>query len=1786
MRSLRVETLESRQVLAADWRNPVDAFDVNHDRQVTAFDATAIINELNLNGPHSLATPRPAAAPFLDVNNSRNVTAFDAILVINRLNKQPVSPNYQLTEQSDSLLSETSITITTGGVSGGTRLYKFKVQSEFDLTDTGYAPEDQFLAYLINPAKGQTVIDSGTLGSAFFTLSGEQAELHSGLVQWDGTFVTLDLSQFNSTDTLELRLQLLNFDSDHGSRVTITPWSNALDPQGVPLSPGASRPLPAEPGESVAIDSTYAVSDLEVELANAAYDASTGKFTAEARAVNKSPTSVRNVLFSLPNLDEEITAANASGESDGVPYWSFAGVPDSEALDPQEASAWVKVELNVSKKLPLEMNIETRGVADCSQLLAYGVFCGTFTQPEEQYVAHLPTKLDQDFLVIPMYWPSPVPSSRLVNRWDVVMAGTPATLAGPYAPINPVLDGEYQVQLTAKGAGDFGFAVHALETVEALAVGDRRTGFYDFSLGPFVYGFDGQTDQRIVLDNLLPSTTTRIGSWSLMSIDGTITPVASMSAGDYEFAIPTNDRYYLIFSPPDITTTTTYYDFALRNVATQASELIFNQAITAEITSYGQRLSYTLEGSRDQQIIIDSLVPASSPASFTLLNPVGQEVPITLEQPVVLNSAGTWQVVVRGDQPGPVPFRVLNVADLPVLTNGQTIGGTTTAVKPDFYRIAMQAGQQLTMIQNGGNAFYQKVTGPSGQIIAPQSPGNFWLPQTGNGVLRMSHNGTLPEAEPYSYAVSLALSSPLASSGFNAEYSGTLVLPPFDPEHPDQELVATVAYPFTAAAGTPIVIDWLADPTLASSVVVKLRDPDGIDSGYSVSAGTKDSNVIVLSKSGTYEVRLKYSGGTGNTFAFRVLDLSAAPLIALGDSFSGTLTGYRTLARRVMPQAGDRLFLESTKVSTAPYANVRVYQSEVVANPYRTDRDEWTFEVQATQPHYILVEQNTSAALDVALQTNRLQDAEILPMGTPINLTLPTASGKLFKFSAPAGQQYFIDQITSYSPVYEFHLADAKGDFLPLGVQSPFDIEIGSSDEHYLLVQSSASAPLSFSFVITPLPVAATPIVFGVPQTAVLNSVSERKAFTFSGEEGQLVYFDGLDPASGATRLWLYDELNSEIDEKFRIETADYTTADHHMYALPRTGDYRIVVGGKVGTFDFRLVDPRTAQLVSLDTNFTGSIPAGLGATLWRFTAPLDQKLYIDSNATASMRFESRLQLYKSNGQNGGFSTAAVDNDIKSNVDRTGEQYLVAEGSTLPYSYDLRIRTPDLTTVVTTIGSLLTGQMDDPTETDEYTFTGTRDQHVMLDRINTINATITLLQQDGTTLNDAGDHSYLLPASGVYRVRITIPYPQSYWIYLRDAATQPLLPLNTPVTGSTSAADVKMFRLPGTAGQRLTFDSQTLSGATSNVRWLLYSPQGTEVFDVPFSGGDQTVTLAESGNYLLSLRAPSGTISYGFQVNSVVQTPVTSSGLDQTYSGNLAASQVANVNFTVNAGQRVYLDVLDRTSFQPTVRLFGPGDVVVTSSVTQDGWISLPYSGSYRLQLTSGVSATSYNLRLIDASQLTPLTIGQNFTITLDQAHESLVWAFDATVGDSRFFDLTQAAFGGTFTLQQPDGTSINLNASHSSPVFTSITQTGRHYLVLKGAAIGTPVTGAAAIRDPAQATTIFFDTTISGTLSPGAAYQLYGVELQAGDRLFVEPLTWTSPNFGLWRLFEPTGSAISPPSPNNLSSPFAITAQKTGTYTLLLAAAGSSPFDYSFRMKKLSVEEVTGFPYDHGFDD
>ena len=110
---LAAEHLESRLLLAADWQNPSNPFDVEGSDgpdSVSPLDALLVINELHDRGVSSAQTgqlpdlgPDDASPPpFVDVNGDNIVSPLDALLVINELDNPPNANSAASTPRSTS----------------------------------------------------------------------------------------------------------------------------------------------------------------------------------------------------------------------------------------------------------------------------------------------------------------------------------------------------------------------------------------------------------------------------------------------------------------------------------------------------------------------------------------------------------------------------------------------------------------------------------------------------------------------------------------------------------------------------------------------------------------------------------------------------------------------------------------------------------------------------------------------------------------------------------------------------------------------------------------------------------------------------------------------------------------------------------------------------------------------------------------------------------------------------------------------------------------------------------------------------------------------------------------------------------------------------------------------------------------------------------------------------------------------------------------------------------------------------------------------------------------------------------------------------------------------------------------------------------------------------------------------------------------------------------------------------------------------------------------------------
>lgn len=327
-RRLRVETLESRLLLSADWRNPVNAVDVNRDGLVTPLDALIVLNEVGRRTRLGLTElePRPegSSLPYYDVDGDGDIVPLDALRVL--IGIRPLTQSRYVLKESTAPASELSVTIGLGGDSG-TRTYQFDIDAFFDPGSEGFGTEDALAVYLVDPESPETtLLDRGELGTAIFVLSGSRADFTPGMVRFDGRTVSVDLTELQDRTTGQLVFQLISQNDRSDTSITIRPHSNELDLEGSIPPRFASRGQLVAPGESIAIAglSPASAGQFETELRNIRFNRVTGRYDAELQLINRGGPVGRNVAVAFPGLPEGAELIGAAGTTtDGSPFLSF-----------------------------------------------------------------------------------------------------------------------------------------------------------------------------------------------------------------------------------------------------------------------------------------------------------------------------------------------------------------------------------------------------------------------------------------------------------------------------------------------------------------------------------------------------------------------------------------------------------------------------------------------------------------------------------------------------------------------------------------------------------------------------------------------------------------------------------------------------------------------------------------------------------------------------------------------------------------------------------------------------------------------------------------------------------------------------------------------------------------------------------------------------------------------------------------------------------------------------------------------------------------------------------------------------------------------------------------------------------------------------------------------------------------------------------------------------------------------------------------------------------------------
>src|SRR6266568_3411557 len=334
---------------------------------------------------------------------------------------------------------------------------------------------------------------------------------------------------------------------------------------------------------------------------------------------------------------------------------------------------------------------------------------------------------------------------------------------------------------------------------------------------------------------------------------------------------------------------------------------------------------------------------------------------------------------------------------------------------------------------------------------------------------------------------------------------------------------------------------------------------------------------------------------------------------------------------------------------------------------------------------------------------------------------------------------------------------------------------------------------------------------------------------------------------------------------------------------------------------------------------------------------------------------------------------------------------------------------------------------------------------------------------DGAPVYDLVGGDYTLVVSG--SADLVAPYA----FRLLDVAQATAVTPGATISGQLSPAkETDLYSLAVNSGDQFFFDS--LSATGGETYWRLLDPYGEVVFDrTAMTAADPGLkSLNYTGTYLLLIEGrvnTSGTASYSFKADRTGNVPVTlASGAAYTVgslqSGILAtAAQQDTYRFTLTTDTRVYFDALtSNASLKWSITgartpLAAPRSFTASDAI--DGTSIFDFvAGDYALTVTG--AAVGYSFRLVDLAGATEIVPSAPVTGTLSPANETDAYRFNAAAGDRFFFDFQSASNSLTYwRLLDPFGRAVFgprlMTAASGDVDTTTLAFTGTYTLLVEG---------------------------------------------------------------------------------------------------------------------------------------
>jgi RHS repeat-associated protein len=1287
-----------------------------------------------------------------------------------------------------------------------------------------------------------------------------------------------------------------------------------------------------------------------------------------------------------------------------------------------------------------------------------------------------------------------------------------------------------------------------------IAAGVADTYSYTAPAGLAV-ALDGQTasPSQLVIDLLDPSNQV-ISSTNAVNDTGTI---VLQRGGTYTVRVHGSSA-----------TSTGSYSFNLLDLAADSGSLTPGTPLSGTIPAEQFR-TFQFTGNAGQRLYFDALggsglnAELDGPAGTVFnVNPANSSGPYTLP----VSATYTLRISNFSAAAGTYNLNLLSATTtLTPLTLGTPVSGTLANPGDQaIYTFNGTAGDHIfynaTATPSGSlNVFLQS---PSQTFLFSQTAGNqigpITLPESGAYQLLISGNGVATGTFAFNLLKALVTVAPLT---LNTPTTANLANPG------DQAI-----YTFSGTAGDRIFYNATATPV--GSLNAFLQSPSGTFL-FSQSAGNQ-IGPIVLPESGSYQLVISGNGAAVGSASFN-LRMAAASLtpLTLGTPITGALANPGDQAIYTFSgTTGDRIYFHTT---AAPTGSLNAFlQSPSGTFLFSQDAGNQIGPVILPESgsYQLVISGNDNGAATGTFAFNLLltvAPTSALTLGTPVTGALANPGDQaIYTFTSTAGDRVF------YSPTA------APGGSLNVFLQSPsgtflFDQSAGNkigpillpeSGLYQLVVLGNGAATGSFGFTLRDVvdTQVATPLTVGTPTTGSISNLGDIVTYLFSGTAGQRIYYDALGPN--------VPSLTTTFTSPSGQYVASTNVGDEDAFTLSETGTYQVVISGgglATGSYAFRLLDAALATTISIGSTITDTLNPGLGDALYQFAGKANQRLYFKALGTDT---HGRWDLYSSTTNPVYLTGAGLTTDLEVTLPRDGTYLLVITGqqtSGAPVNYSFQVTAPDTPVTPLTLGATVQGTLAQPGSTATYTFNGLTGQRLLYDALqnNSLPINVVLTSPSGSTLfggNIGTEFDPLtLAESGTYSLTITGngATTGSYAFRLLDLAAAPALPLAASVSGTLNPGQKDdVYRINGTAGQRLSFVSQTTASGT----WTVYGLANQTLGNTTLSNSFTTLFPAD-GTYFLVVRGgnTSAAVNYQFLVTDISDAPTTPAGFGMVQSGSIAAAQQMTFSFTAPAGLPVYYNGLAGTSPLLADLRDPAGNAIFTSQSAglDSGPYILPRAGTYVLTIrgNSATATGNYQFQLLDLNAVAaPLSLGTPTSATLTPSLSVAAYNLTVPVGKRVIYDaLTTTSTGVRAILYSASGTAV-FNTDANNDVAPQTLLEGSYHLILQG----NQATSAYAFQlvDASVAPALPIDVpAVTGTLTPGVSTAAYTIAANAGDRLYLHVAT--SPGAGNWVVYAPNGQAIASTS---LSTDLTATLATRGTYLLVLYGGKTSgPLAYSF---------------------